>query len=617
MSGHSALVEASLGDPLIDLAIAASIPARDIHIALRNALVNQTDFAEEIIVLNRLNEQRIYAAFAAQGSLGFLADIAADQLIIDSSAKNIPVRQLPYVTYGKGFDTTQLLVAPSPNQLRLLLNQTMDSNLANRVRIVAPTELQRAIEVHFRDQRVRDAVHSYATLHPEHSSRLTLFGWQSWCLGFLFGAGPALLFLFPSSTLFALHVFAWLFFFSCVILRLWAAMSPEHQPKCPLLLSNQAEYPKYAILVALYKEAEVASQLVSSLAKLNWPLTKLRVYLICEEDDLSTQIALETAGLPANFQIVNVPNYGPRTKPKALMYALPLVEADYLVLYDAEDRPDPDQLIEAYHKFLSSGPKTACVQAPLDITNSRHSILTSLFAFEYRALFHGLLPFLSHHNLFIPLGGTSNHFRVEVLRQIGGWDPFNVTEDADLGLRLHRYGYQTKTISLPTLEDAPEELGIWVKQRTRWFKGHMQTWMISLRNPRMLVSEIGWRSFLISQILLGGIIVSALAHPILLASIAFMAITVLTNTADLTISSPIAILDFINVMLGYFAFMLLGYVTTKRDQKAGIWLRFLAIPPYWVLLSYAAWRALFQILHAPHSWEKTPHKPTVVDEGIY
>jgi glycosyltransferase XagB len=159
---------------------------------------------------------------------------------------------------------------------------------------------------------------------------------------------------------------------------------------------------------------------VECLKAINWPQTKLKVFLICEDDDRETHLAFEALDLPPNFQVICVPNYGPRTKPKALMYALPLVSAEYLVLYDAEDRPDPDQLIEAFHMFQSSGSKTGCVQAPLEITNGRQSILTGLFAFEYGALFRGLLPFLSRFNLFIPLGGTSNHFRLKVLRDVGG-----------------------------------------------------------------------------------------------------------------------------------------------------------------------------------------------------
>jgi cellulose synthase/poly-beta-1,6-N-acetylglucosamine synthase-like glycosyltransferase len=380
----------------------------------------------------------------------------------------------------------------------------------------------------------------------------------------------------------------------------------------PLKPYEPAELPHYSVLVALYHEADVAAQLVVGLRTLNWPQTKLQVLLICEEDDVDTHAALLAAGLPPNFHIVSVPNYGPRTKPKALMYALPLVNAEYLVLFDAEDRPHKDQLMEAYQMFQAAGPKAGCVQAPLEITNGKKSLLTGLFAFEYGALFRGLLPFLSRFNLFIPLGGTSNHFKTAVLREVGGWDPFNVTEDADLGLRLHRYGYRTKTINRPTLEDAPEHLGTWVKQRTRWFKGHMQTWMISLRNPRTLISEIGWRSFLVSQIMLGGIIVSALAHPVLMLSIVITGLRYAVGEPVSQITTPLALLDFINIMLGYFAFMLLGAVCARGEEKSGIWRRLIAVPPYWFLLSIAAWRALFQITHAPHKWEKTPHQPTEV-----
>jgi cellulose synthase/poly-beta-1,6-N-acetylglucosamine synthase-like glycosyltransferase len=607
----SGLISASLSDPVIGLAINASIPSIDIHNAIKSALINQSDFVDELLILNRSFEQRLYAAFAAQNSLGFLAEIDASNIVIDTSNQTTRLHHLPFATYRSGVAETQFLAAPPPKQLRYLLAQDLDADRLPQLRIVTPTALNAAVEMHLRDQRVHEAVFGYATRYPEHSSRVTLLGFQGWIMGFVLGICPAFIVLFPSVSLTALHVFAWIFFFGCVVLRLLAAMT-ENRTTGPVLSPfKNADLPHYAVLVALYKEANIAAQITDCLKNLNWPSTKLYIYLICEDDDQETQTALAALELPPNFHTVSVPDYGPRTKPKALMYALPLVEAEYLVLYDAEDRPHPDQLIEAYQKFQNSDQKVACVQAPLEITNRQHSMLTALFAFEYSALFRGLLPFLSRYNLFIPLGGTSNHFRVKTLRDIGGWDPFNVTEDADLGLRLHRYGYQTKTISLATKEDAPEELLIWLKQRTRWFKGHMQTWMVSLRNPRMLISEIGLRSFLISQIMLGGIVVSALVHPLLIASVVIMGALFFHSETTLTLASPLAMLDFFNVILGYFAFMVLGYSSARNDERAGIWKRMIAIPPYWMLLSVAAWRALFQIVRAPHKWEKTPHKPTL------
>jgi hypothetical protein len=214
----SALVSASTGDLLVQLSIEASIPSPDIHIALRNALINKSDFVNELLVLNRNYEQRLYAAFAAKSNLGFLADIDPINLIIDTSDQGASMRQLPFASYRCGFAETQLLAAPPAGQLRHLLTQNLDAERLPRLRIVTPTALNKAVEVHFRDQRVRDAVHSYATAHPEHSSRITLKGWQAWFFGFLFGSAPAMFFLFPATSLITLHVVTWVFFFSCVAL---------------------------------------------------------------------------------------------------------------------------------------------------------------------------------------------------------------------------------------------------------------------------------------------------------------------------------------------------------------------------------------------------------------
>jgi hypothetical protein len=208
----SALVSASLSDPIVKLAVSASIPMSDIHLALRNALINKSDFVDEILVLDRAYEQRLYAAFAAKSCLGFMADIDPALLIIDTSAEVAPTRHLPFATYRNSFATTQLLAAPPPGQLRHLLSQNLNADRLPRLRIVTPTELNSAVEMHFRDQRVHDAVHAYATNHPEHSSRLTLQGWQGWFFGLVFGGGPALIILFPATSLTSLHIFAWLFF---------------------------------------------------------------------------------------------------------------------------------------------------------------------------------------------------------------------------------------------------------------------------------------------------------------------------------------------------------------------------------------------------------------------
>jgi cellulose synthase/poly-beta-1,6-N-acetylglucosamine synthase-like glycosyltransferase len=428
-------------------------------------------------------------------------------------------------------------------------------------------------------------------------------------IGMLLAITPTAVMLNPVVAIHVIQAVVLMFFLSCVLLRAWAAMQVSKRKLPPLKPHRDADLPRYAVLVAMYKEAEVAAQLIAGLRRLTWPASKLEVYLICEADDRETMDALRQAGLPAGFRIVPVPPGGPRTKPKALMYTLPLVQAEFLVLYDAEDRPHPEQLLEAWQALTFGLKPPACVQAPLEIANRTRSMLTRMFAFEYAALFRGLLPALSSRRLFVPLGGTSNHFRVSALRDVGGWDPYNVTEDADLGMRLNAHGHHTGMIRRPTFEDAPDSVPIWIRQRTRWYKGFIQTWLISLRHPRRLLSVGGVASFAVMQIMLGGLVVSALAHPFLLVSALLVLVLLAAGYDAAIVFTPLAVMDWVSVLLGYVAFMALGSACLRLPEKVDLVRTLAAIPAYWMLQSWAAWRALFQIIHQPHLWEKTPHKP--------
>ena len=281
-------------------------------------------------------------------------------------------------------------------------------------------------------------------------------------------------------------------------------------------------------------------------------------------------------------------------------YALPTTSGEFVVLYDAEDRPHPMQLQEAWLRFSTSDENLACLQAPLVIANGAQGWLSSMFAFEYAALFRGLLPFLSRGRLLFPLGGTSNHFRRAALEHVGGWDPYNVTEDADLGTRLRRFGYRCEMITHPTCEDGPTMTRDWISQRTRWFKGWMQTWLVHMRRPLVLLRDLGTGSFLVSQIVFAGMVVSALAHPILLGSAVFLlGELVLAGRVSLS-KSVLIFLDSTNVILGYLAFLALGFQTLTLREKTGFWRIVALTPPYWLLMSLAAWRALYQVIVRPH-----------------
>ncbi len=281
----------------------------------------------------------------------------------------------------------------------------------------------------------------------------------------------------------------------------------------------------------------------------------------------------------------------------------------YVTVYDAEDRPHPEQLLEAAQAFREGDRQLACVQAPLVSANLGRNWLTALFHFEYAGLFGGLLPWLARRRAPLLLGGTSNHFKRSALLNVGLWDPYNVTEDADLGLRLWRHGFQTEMITRPTLEDAPVSLAVWLPQRTRWFKGWMQTWTVQIRQPSALMSNMSWRSFLITQILLTGTIVSALFHPIVLFKALLLSHDIQTQATQNVWIYRLAMVDICTILGAYLGHILLCWRATAPANRVLIAKHVWLVPLYWLAMSWAAWRGFFQLFVRPFHWEKTPHQP--------
>ncbi len=367
------------------------------------------------------------------------------------------------------------------------------------------------------------------------------------------------------------------------------------------------DLPRYSILVALYREANQAGALVNALAALEWPADRREVFLVCEEDDAETVRAIRKLELPQGFQLVLCPPSRPRTKPKALNFALPLATGQYVVIYDAEDRPHPLQLREAHQRFSREGPGLGCLQAPLSIHNGGDNWLTAMFAIEYETLFRGVLPVLEQFGGPLPLGGTSNHFRTRVLRQAGEWDPWNVTEDADLGIRLARLGYACGTLTLPTWEEAPSRTGTWLRQRTRWLKGWIQTILVHSRNPGAMLREIGWRRMALFHLVLTSIVVSALSHPIFLVVFVLEAFAAASGTATQLSQRLLFALAAFNLAAGYTTYAFFAREVLLRHRMRGAGLLLLTLPAYWLLISIAGWRAAWQFIFDPFRWEKTEH----------
>lgn len=368
-----------------------------------------------------------------------------------------------------------------------------------------------------------------------------------------------------------------------------------------------ADLPIYTLIIALYREAGSVAPLLHAIDALDYPREKLDVILVTEPDDPATRAAIARLGPRPYVQTLVAPRAGPQTKPKALNYAMSFARGSYVAVFDAEDRIEPGQLRAALAAFASHEPDVACLQASLCIDNASESLLSRMFAAEYAGQFDVFLPGLGALRLPLPLGGSSNHFRRNALDAVGGWDAYNVTEDADLGVRLARLGYRSATFAATTFEEAPIHLDAWLRQRTRWMKGWMQTWAVHMRAPLRLWRDAGPRGFIAINLIVGGNVLTALAYPTLLAGLlAPLASGAAIGWPELAgrATTP---LHATTIVAGYASAVLIGMLGLKRRrQLRHAWILAL-VPIYWSLLSLAAWRALWQLLRDPYRWEKTAH----------
>ncbi len=473
-----------------------------------------------------------------------------------------------------------------------------------------PPGWQPGVESQKSARYLAEAVNGLRTRAPELSAATGLWPWQRRALtAFLLILVVALL-LAPDTALIALLALMAFPFLCVVLLRtiaLWQLRAPE--PPSPRgEPRNDDQLPIYTVLVPLYREAGVVRELLSSLRALDYPTSRLEIMLIVEVIDHHTRDVLSRAELDAHMQVIVVPDGQPRTKPRAIQYALQLARGDYVVVFDAEDAPEPDQLRRALAALEAGGPRMGCLQAQLNIYNSDASWFTRQFTVEYTVLFDCLLPVLERLQLPVPLGGTSNHFRREVLEGVGGWDPYNVTEDADLGIRLARRGWHVGVLRSTTWEEAPPTFRVWKGQRTRWLKGWMQTYLVHMRRPVTLWRELGARRFVGFQVLMGGMILSSLVHPWFYAIIAYDAWQgrLLALPAGV-FGQWLLVIGIINLIAGYVSAIGLGTVAAARRGRSRLAVHALMMPLYWLAISYAAYRALWELITAPFHWEKTEH----------
>ena len=381
------------------------------------------------------------------------------------------------------------------------------------------------------------------------------------------------------------------------------ALGPVEDAPPPV--SHTQKLPKVSVLVPLFRETEIAHALVTRLSRLSYPKCLLDVILVLEENDTMTQQTLAEIDLPPWMRAVIVPDGQPRTKPRAMNYALDFCQGDIIGIFDAEDSPDPDQITQVARRFQAAPPEVVCLQGILDYYNPRQNWLARCFSIEYAAWFRVMLPGLTRLGFAIPLGGTTLYFKRSALEELGGWDAHNVTEDADLGFRLARHGYRTEIIGTVTGEEANCRVWPWVKQRSRWLKGYMTTYLVHMRQPRELYRQLGALKFwgfqahfisALSQFFLAPflwsfwLILFGLPHPI---------DPLVGRGTLITLGRLFLAVELMNIAIYMVA------VSGRYHRHLLAWVPTMHF--YTPLGTIAAYKALYELIFAPFFWDKTSH----------
>lgn len=591
---------------------------------LDQALVMQSRsggrLGEILLFLGFITQEQLYRILANQGEIGR----------IGSTVNLKDVQALPYeMAYQYG----AIIVREEEGYATIAVREKLDSKAVKEIEesvgkpieqvLMTESEGVRFWEQVYRSRQVNSSVFGLYDEHPENSAIVTFTSQQ-------YAVLLALLVVFIVSmmvnwylTLLAVVIFFQIIYLLMAVAKFWIVIKGvRHNAQLrfteeEIAAIDEAELPIYTLLIPVYKEKEVVQQLINRVQNMDYPKYKLDVRILLEADDTETIELVNSLNLPSYFTSIVVPTSKPQTKPKACNYGILQAKGKYVVIYDAEDRPEPDQLKKAYLAFQKLPEEYVCIQAKLNYFNSRQNTLTKLFTQEYSMWFELLLVGIMQMDIPIPLGGTSNHFRMSFLKQVGGWDPFNVTEDADLGIRLYKYHYKTAILDSRTWEEANSNVGNWIRQRSRWIKGYMQTFFVHMRNPVKFYRNIGFRGFLGYLAMIFGTPFLPLINPIFWG---LLVVWLCTHAPWIQSLFPgvIYYVAVIQLVVGNFIFVYMNLIGTyyvirdcalkKKQPFSYSLIKFgLLTPLYWVLMSVAAYKALIQLFAKPYYWEKTHH----------
>ncbi|EFO34318.1 glycosyl transferase family 2 [Roseibium sp. TrichSKD4] len=594
---------ADLFDVLVARGISKSLMVSALRYAPKEGIA-----ASEYLVRNRLlTEETIYSAFAELCSVPFLPEGSFRVSTVKDQPVHLGSEECGPMLVGVHEGKAVYVLSPSHAGFEEVRDHLQKHpEMRAQVRIASPAAIRLATKV--TNSPAADLEHRYPHLSAKKTRTRPRIGW------FLTGAFLMLAFLtLPSSVWF--WRFMMMMAIACCLTgfaRLASTLATWDNPldyRLPNRLQETAIiWPAYTVLVPLYREANVVIGLVQALQDMDYPTDRLQVLYLIESDDRETLAALRACRSPNHMEILVVPDGSPRTKPRALSYGLAEATGDYVTVYDAEDRPQPDQLKKAAYSFGKLPQNFACLQARLSIDNANDGFLSRHFALEYACLFDQLLPWLFRIGIPFPLGGTSNHFRKRALEQVGGWDRFNVTEDADLGVRLARFGYQLGVMTSSTYEEAPITLRAWLAQRARWYKGWLQTIGVHMRQPQALIEDIGFRNWLALSALFAGSLALIALHPVffsLLFAYAFGFVEPPAREGGL--EQLLLALSITGSAIGYAGAAIAVWKAGDKRHHGPRLADLLTLPIYWFCTGIALYRAVWELFKTPYVWNKTTH----------
>jgi hypothetical protein len=566
-----------------------------------------------LITLNLVRRQQLYQVLSELWDYPFV-DLQVTHVSAGVARRFDPklLIQRNFVPIARHGDVVDVATADCPSETLTLIIRSVLGPVSVCYQVTTEWDTDYAIRSVFRSELLDQAIHGPYRHNSRESAYTVMTSPQFVMLGFALLAGLFGLYLAPRQVLTILNLLVNIGFLFSILFKFAVALAgarherPEAVTDEEVKALRDSDLPTYTILLPVYREANIVEMLVKNLCSLDYPQGKLEILLLLEENDKETIEAARAVHPPEMVTFVIIPNGQPKTKPKACNVGLFFARGEYLVIYDAEDRPEPDQLKKAVVAFRKGPPNLVCVQAALNYFNAEENLLTRMFTLEYSYWFDYMLPGLDRLRLPIPLGGTSNHFRTDMLRKLGGWDPFNVTEDADLGIRASANGYTVTMINSTTYEEANNHVGNWIRQRSRWIKGYMQTSLIHLRDPFGMVKRIGWRNTLGFIMLIAGTPLTFLcALPLWVLFI----ISSLTRIPALGVLFPpiIFYIGLFNLLIGNQLMIYLNMLGVFKRRTYGLVPFTLLNPLYWVLHAIAAYKALWQLFTKPFFWEKTVH----------